>query len=308
MARYLIRRLAFTLIAFLLIVTLTFVIMKLLPGEPFLNPKLPAATRQMLRHYYGLDKPLFMQYLHYLKNLCTGNLGRSLYERGQEVSGIILSRFPVSATLGLVALGFALITGLGLGILAALKHNRGWDYLAMTVAVIGIGVPNFVFATLMQYLIGVKLRWLPVALWGSPRQIVMPALALAMGTLALMARLVRTSMLEVLRQDYITTARSKGLSSRRIIWSHALRNALLPVLTILGPLVASIITGTFIIEHIFAIPGLGKYFVVSIYNRDYPLIMGTTIFYAGILLTINFAIDLLYGLIDPRIRLAGGEE
>lgn len=308
MARYILRRFGFMLIAFFLIVTLTFVIMKLLPGDPFLNPKIPDTTRQMLKHYYGLDKPLLTQYQIYLTNLFTGNLGRSMVERGQEVSGIIKSRFPVSATLGLIALGFALITGLGLGIVASLNHNRAWDYAAMAVAIVGISIPNFVFATLMQYLIGVKLRWLPVALWGSPQQVIMPAFALAMGTLATMARMMRTSMLDVLNQDYIITARAKGLSSRQIVWRHTVRNAILPVVTILGPLVAAILTGTFVIERIFAIPGLGRYYVDTIYNRDYPLIMGTTIFYAGLLLVMNFLVDVAYGLIDPRIRLMKGRD
>ncbi|KUK41667.1 MAG: Binding-protein-dependent transport systems inner membrane component [Clostridia bacterium 62_21] len=291
------------LIALWAIVTITFFIMHAIPGDPFLNPRVPEHIRQAMLNLYGLNKPLWEQYFIYIANLLRGNLGTSLVDLNRTVTSMIATGFPVSATLGLEALLFAVTTGLALGIIASLYHNRTWDYVAMIIALIGISVPNFVVATVLQYVVGVKWGILPVSRWGDFQHSILPAFALGLSTLALMARMMRTSMLDVLNQDYIRTAKSKGLPTGQVIWRHAVRNALLPIVTILGPLVATIVTGTFVIEQIFGIPGLGSYYVASIYNRDYPLILGTTIFYAVILLLMNFLVDIAYGLIDPRIRL-----
>lgn len=291
------------LIALWAIITITFLIMHAIPGDPFLNPRVPEHIRQAMLNLYGLNKPLWEQYFIYLANLLRGDLGTSLVDLNRTVTSMIATGFPVSATLGLEALLFAVITGLALGVLASLYHNRTWDYTAMIIALIGISVPNFVVATVLQYVVSVKWGILPVSRWGDFQHSILPAFALGLSTLALMAKMMRTSMLDVLNQDYIRTAKSKGLPTSQVIWGHAIRNALLPIVTILGPLVATIVTGTFVIEQIFGIPGLGSYYVASIYNRDYPLILGTTIFYAVILLLMNFLVDITYGLIDPRIRL-----
>lgn len=291
------------LIALWAIITITFLIMHAIPGDPFLNPRVPEHIRQAMLNLYGLNKPLWEQYFIYIANLLRGDLGTSLVDLNRTVTSMIATGFPVSATLGLEALLFAVTTGLALGVLASLYHNRTWDYIAMIIALIGISVPNFVVATVLQYVVSVKWGILPVSRWGDFQHSILPAFALGLSTLALMARMMRTSMLDVLNQDYIRTAKSKGLPTSQVIWGHAIRNALLPIVTILGPLVATIVTGTFVIEQIFGIPGLGSYYVASIYNRDYPLILGTTIFYAVILLLMNFLVDITYGLIDPRIRL-----
>ncbi|MBC7341258.1 MAG: ABC transporter permease [Clostridia bacterium] len=303
MGRYILRRLSFMLIALWAIVTITFFIMHAIPGDPFLNPRVPEHIRQAMLNLYGLNKPLWEQYFIYIANLLRGDLGTSLVDLNRTVTSMIATGFPVSAALGLEALLFAVTTGLALGIIASLYHNRTWDYVAMIIALIGISVPNFVVATVLQYVVSVKWGILPVSRWGDFQHSILPAFALGLSTLALMARMMRTSMLDVLNQDYIRTAKSKGLPTGQVIWRHAVRNALLPIVTILGPLVATIVTGTFVIEQIFGIPGLGSYYVASIYNRDYPLILGTTIFYAVILLLMNFLVDIAYGLIDPRIRL-----
>ncbi|MCL4424416.1 MAG: ABC transporter permease [Firmicutes bacterium] len=309
MTRYIVKRAGYMIATLWVIITLTFVLMHALPGDPFLNPKkVPEPIRQNMLAKYGLDKPLYQQYFIYLENLSRGELGYSLRYTQRTVNDMIRDGFPYSADLGVRALIFAITTGLTLGIIAALNHNRGWDYTAMLVAVFGVSVPNFVVGTLLQYLISVKLRLLPVTGWEGFKYTLLPSFALGLWTVALMARMMRTTMLEVLNQDYIKTAKAKGLSSREIVWRHAIRNAILPVVTILGPLVVNIITGTLVIETIFAIPGLGRYYVQSINNLDYPLIMGTTIFYAALLILAIFLVDIAYSFIDPRIRLVGGKE
>ncbi|MGB4433431.1 MAG: ABC transporter permease, partial [Bacillota bacterium] len=216
--------------------------------------------------------------------------------------------FPTSAVLGIEALVFAVTLGLALGIIASLYRGQALDYVAIIIAVIGVSIPNFIVASVLQYIFGFKLGILPIARWESFKHTILPAFALGLGTLATMTRMMRSSMLEVLNQDYIRTAKAKGLNSAQIIWGHGVRNAILPIVTILGPLIAGITTGTLVIERMFGIPGLGKYFVDSIYNRDYPMIMGTTVFYSALLLFMNFLVDIAYGFIDPRIRLARGKE
>jgi dipeptide transport system permease protein len=288
----------------LVIITLTFFLMHSIPGSPFNEERATSEVVQKnLESFYHLDEPLYVQYFLYLKSVATFDFGPSIKKSSQTVNEMLGRGFPVSFELGMITLIVAIISGILLGIIAALRHNGIIDYLAMTVAVIGISVPNFVMATLLIQQLAVTWQILPVATWTSPRHMILPTLALATGPMAIIARLTRASMLEVLTQDYIRTAKAKGLSPVKIVFKHALKNALLPVVTILGSLAASILTGTFVIEKIFAIPGMGKYFVESINQRDYPVIMGTTIFYSTVLVMMLFLVDLAYGILDPRIKL-----
>lgn len=279
--------------------------MHAIPGDPFVQDKaIPEEILDALRAHYGLDKPLLSQFFTYLQGVFEFNLGPSFKYEGRTVNDIISQGFPVSCLLGLEALVFALIGGIGLGALSALKHRTLIDYASMVIAVIGISIPSFLLATLLQYLLAMKLDLLPVARWGSFAQTLMPALSLAALPLAFIARLTRASMIEVLQQDYILTAKSKGLSSLQILCHHVLRNALLPIISYLGPLTAGMMTGSFAIEKIFGIPGLGQWFVSSIANRDYTVIMGLTLFYSALLLGCVFIVDILYCVINPRIRFA----
>lgn len=309
MAQYVLRRMGLMVISLWVIVTVTFLVMHAIPGDPFLSERRTTpAIRANLMAKYGLDRPLHEQYLIYLRNLLSGDLGISMKYTGRTVNDVIRDGFPISAQLGAAALSYAIVSGVGLGIVAALNHNRGVDHTSMLVAVLGVSVPSFVIGTLLQYLLAVKLRWLPVAEWGSWKQAIMPGFALGLGTLALCARMMRASMLDVLSQDYIKTAKAKGLSGSEIVWRHTVRNAILPIVTILGPTVVNIITGTLVIEQVFAINGLGQFYVKSIVDSDYTLILGTTVFYSTLLLIALLAVDLVYGLVDPRIRLVGGRE
>lgn len=287
-----------------LIVTLTFFLMHAIPGSPFNEERNTSEMVQKnLEAHYHLDEPLLIQYALYLKSLVTLDFGPSITQPSQTVNDLLGRGFPISFELGMITLIIAVISGIILGILAALRHNRMIDYMAMTFAVLGISIPNFVMATLLIQQVAVNWGILPVATWTSWKHMVLPTLALATGPMAIIARLTRSSMLEVLTQDYIRTARAKGLSPFKIVIKHALRNALLPVVTVLGTLAAGILTGTFVIEQIFAIPGMGKYFVESINQRDYPVIMGTTVFYSAFLILMLFLVDLAYGFLDPRIKL-----
>jgi dipeptide transport system permease protein len=286
------------------IITLTFFLMHSIPGSPFNEERNTSeAVQRNLEKFYHLDEPLYVQYGMYLKSVVTFDFGPSIKKSSQTVNEMLGRGFPVSFELGIVTLIVAVFSGIALGIIAALRHNGFIDYLAMTIAVLGISVPNFVLATLLIQQLAVNLAILPVATWSSPKHMILPTLALATGPMAIIARLTRSSMLEVLTQDYIKTAKAKGLSPVKIVFKHALRNALLPVVTVLGSLAASILTGTFVIEKIFAIPGMGKYFVESINTRDYPVIMGTTVFYSSILIIMLFLVDIAYGILDPRIKL-----
>jgi dipeptide transport system permease protein len=286
------------------IITLTFFLMHSIPGSPFNEERNTSeAVQRNLEKFYHLDEPLYVQYGMYLKSVVTFDFGPSIKKSSQTVNEMLGRGFPVSFELGIVTLVVAVFSGIALGIIAALRHNGIIDYLAMTIAVLGISVPNFVLATLLIQQLAVNMAILPVATWSSPKHMILPTLALATGPMAIIARLTRSSMLEVLTQDYIKTAKAKGLSPVKIVFKHALRNALLPVVTVLGSLAASILTGTFVIEKIFAIPGMGKYFVESINTRDYPVIMGTTVFYSTILIMMLFLVDIAYGVLDPRIKL-----
>ncbi|PLR81714.1 ABC transporter permease [Bacillus sp. V33-4] len=304
MHTYLLKRLLSMLVTLWVIITLTFFLMHAIPGSPFTDERTTneAIQRNLAAHYH-LDESLPVQYLMYLKALITFDFGPSISHSSQTVNELLGRGFPVSFELGMVTLIVSIVSGISLGIVAALRHNGIIDYAAMTIAVFGISVPNFVMATLLIQQVAVNWGILPVATWSSIRHMILPTLALATGPMALIARLTRSSMLEVLTQDYIRTARAKGLSPVKIVIKHALRNALLPVVTVLGSLAASILTGTFVIEKIFAIPGMGKYFIESIGNRDYPVIMGTTVFYSAILIFMLFLVDLAYGVLDPRIKL-----
>ncbi|KAB2329941.1 ABC transporter permease [Cytobacillus depressus] len=304
MTTYIVKRLIAMIVTLWLIVTLTFFLMHSIPGSPFNEERATNETVQRnLEKFYHLDKPLYVQYGMYLKSVATFDFGPSIKKSSQTVNDMLGRGFPVSFELGMVTLIVAILSGITLGTIAALRHNGIIDYLAMTIAVLGISIPNFVMATFLIQQLAVNLGILPVATWVSPKHMILPTLALATGPMAIIARLTRASMLEVLTQDYIRTAKAKGLSPVKIVFKHALRNALLPVVTVLGSLAASILTGTFVIEKIFAIPGMGKYFVESINQRDYPVIMGTTVFYSSILIIMLFLVDIAYGILDPRIKL-----
>jgi oligopeptide transport system permease protein len=304
MTGYIIRRFCANILALLVIITITFFLMKAIPGDPFTQEKaLPQEILDALYEHYKLNDPWYIQYIHYLKSIACFDLGPSFKYKARTVNDIIKSGFPISATLGLEAMLLAISCGIFLGTLAALKQHRWQDYTAMLVAVIGISVPSFILAAFLQYVFAIQLDLLPVARWGTFKQSILPSVALAALPTAFIARLTRSNMLEVLSMDYIKTAHSKGLSEITVIFKHGLRNGLLPVVTYLGMLTANILTGSFIIEKIFGIPGLGQWFINSITNRDYTVIMGLTVFYSLILLTAIFLVDLIYGWIDPRIKL-----
>ncbi|MCY7809261.1 dipeptide ABC transporter permease DppB [Bacillus spizizenii] len=304
MARYMIKRFWAMAATILVITTLTFVLMKVIPGSPFNEERgTNEAVQKNLEAYYHLEDPLIFQYIFYLKSIITFDFGPSIKKPSDSVNDMLERGFPVSFELGMTAIVIAVISGLVLGVIAALRRNGFLDYAAMSLAVLGISIPNFILATLLIQQFAVNLKLFPAATWTSPIHMVLPTAALAVGPMAIIARLTRSSMVEVLTQDYIRTAKAKGLSPFKIIVKHALRNALMPVITVLGTLVASILTGSFVIEKIFAIPGMGKYFVESINQRDYPVIMGTTVFYSVILIIMLFLVDLAYGLLDPRIKL-----
>ncbi len=304
MGLYIIKRFFMMVVTIFIIATLTFFLMRSIPGSPFDEERTSNPTIQAnLEKFYKLDQPVGVQYVHYLKSIVTFDFGPSIKKPNESVNTLLARGFPISFELGMVTILVAVISGIILGTFAALRHNGIIDYMAMTFAVVGISVPNFVLATLLIQQFAVTWPLLPPATWGSPLHMILPTLALATGPMAIIARLTRASMLEVLTQDYIKMARAKGLSPFRIVVRHALRNALMPVVTILGTMLAGILTGTFVIEKIFAIPGMGKYFVESINNRDYPVIMGSTVFYSAFLVFMLFLVDIVYGFLDPRIKL-----
>ncbi|HWO75938.1 MAG TPA: oligopeptide ABC transporter permease [Bacillus sp. (in: firmicutes)] len=308
MNRYFIQRLGYMLITLFIIVTMTFFLMNLLPGTPYTNPeKLTDQQIAVLNAKYGLDKPVAIQYVQYLGNLIQGDLGYSFQKEGRTVESMISDRIGPSALIGFQALIFGTIVGLALGILSALRHNTIYDYGSVILAVLGMSIPSFVFAALLQYFIGLKLGWLPVALWESYEYSILPSLALSVTVIATVARFIRSEMLEVLGQDYVITARAKGLNETSVITKHVIRNALIPVVTMLGPLAVSIMTGTLVIEKIFSVPGLGEQFTLSILVLDYSVIMGITIFYSTLFILVVFIVDILYGILDPRINLKRGE-
>jgi oligopeptide transport system permease protein len=293
----------------LVIITITFLLMHSIPGGPFTGEKnIPAAVLKNIEERYHLHDPLWRQYRDYLAHLARFDLGPSFKYEGRTVNDIIAEGFPVSFQLGLLSIGMALLVGIPTGIIAALRRNKWQDYLAMLFATVGIAVPNFVLATLLIYVFAIKLELLPAAMWEGIEYMILPSVALAGLPTAVIARLTRSSMIEVFGQDYIKTARAKGLSKFVIVYRHALKNALIPVVTYCGPMAAAILTGSFIVETIFAIPGLGRHFVTSIYNRDYTVILGVTVFYSVLVIGLNLVVDLIYPLLDPRIKITGKQE
>lgn len=294
MFNYLIKKGLILLGSLLTVITITFFLMHSIPGDPFTNDQvIPEEVLKTLHHHYGLDQPLFTQYLNYLDSILHFDFGPSLKYPGRTVNQIIGQTFPISLSLGIEALFISIVAGIAFGAIAALQHLQWGDRLAMLLVILGISVPSFLLGTFLQYFLAIKLDLLPVARWGSFSHTIMPALSLAAFPMAFIARLTRANMIEVLQQDYIVTAKSKGLNSFQIIRRHVIRNALIPVIAYIGPLIAAIFIGSFTIEKIFGIPGLGQWFVASISNRDYTVIMGVTILYTTILLVSVFLVDLV---------------
>ncbi len=304
MFNYFFKRLCSSLLTLFIIITVTFLLMHAVPGGPFTREKnIPEIIQTNIENHYHLNDPLGKQYLNYLLHLVQGDLGPSYRYHGVSVNEIIWENFSVSAQLGFIAALLMLVLGILAGTLAAFYHNRWPDQLIVLLSTLGLAVPNFVISILLIYFLGVKLNWLPTSRWVSWQSTIMPALALAAYGSAYITRLTRSSMLEILSKDYIRTCKAYGLTTYSVIYKHALKNALIPVVTCLGPMLAGLLTGSFVIENIFAVPGLGQAFVLSISNRDYPVIMGITIFYATLLIFLNFLIDIIYGMLDPRIRM-----
>lgn len=304
---YIIKRIFNAFIVLWIVITITFFLMHAIPGGPFTAEKsLPPYVLHSIEERYKLNDPLYKQYGDYLCNLVQGDLGPSFKYPGRSVNDIIKDGFPVSFKLGIEAIFIAIIIGIPAGILAGVKKDKWQDRAVNFFTTLGVAVPSFVVAALLIYVLSTKLHLLPAAMWNGWRYEIMPALALSGMPMSFIARLTRSSMLDILSQDYIKTARAKGLSWSKVLIKHALPNSLIPVVTYLGPMTASILTGSFVIETIFAIPGLGQYFVTSIYNRDYTVILGVTIFYSVIVIVLNMVVDLLYPLLDPRIKI--GEE
>ena len=305
MGKYILRRLVISLLTIWLLATASFFLLRVLPGNPFQTEKLlTVEMQQKMIRYYGLDKPILEQYATYMGNLLHGDMGYSMKYTNRTVNSIITSGFPVSAALGIRALAVALPIGLFLGILSARKRGKALDYTAVLISVIGVSIPSFIMGTFLQYIFAIQLKLLPIAQWKNEASAVLPTAALALALLASLTRVMRASMLEVISQDYVKTARAKGLSEGHVVFFHQIRNALVPIVTMLGPMVASVLMGTFVIEKIFAIPGLGQHFVNSITGLDYTVTMGLTIFYGAFLVAANFLVDIAYGLVDPRIRIA----
>ena len=303
MAKLIFKKLTILLLSLVVVATLTFFLMHAIPGDPFTQEKaIPTEILRAMQKHYGLDQSLWVQYLEYLKGLIRLDLGPSFKYQGRSVNEIIQEGFPVSLTLGLEALFLSLCAGTVFGALSSCKLGKWQDRSIMMIAIFGLSVPSFLLATFLQYILAMKFHLLPVARWGSIAQSILPALSLAALPTAFISRLLRASMIEVMQQDHVLTAKAKGLSSLAILLKHVLRNALLPVASYLGPLTASILTGSFAVEKIFGNPCLSQWFVLSITNRDYTVIMGTTLFYSVILMSAIFLVDLLYSWIDPRIQ------
>lgn len=309
MAKYIGKRVIYMFISLFIIATFTFVLMKMLPGSPLSSAaKLSIEQREVVYEKYGLNDPVPVQYVRYMGNLVKGDFGVSFQYSSVDVSTLIVNKLKYSALLGAQALIFGTMIGIILGMVAALKQNTIWDYGSTIVAILGISIPSFVFAVLLQYIFAVWLEVLPVGLWNGWQSSILPSIALAMGPIAIAARFIRTEMIEVLSSDYILLAKAKGANWFEIAFKHAFRNALIPLITVLGPVAAGLLTGSLVVEQIFAIPGIGEQFVTSINTNDYSVIMGTTMFFSVFLIVIILIVDILYGVIDPRIRLSGGSK
>lgn len=304
MTKYIVKRLLLAAVTIFAVGTITFFLMNMVPGGPFLSEKAISPQAQAaLEAKYGLDKPLFEQYVTYITDAMQGDFGESLKQRGRTVSSIIATKFPVSARVGGLAILLSLLVGIPLGCFAALNRGKALDSFISVISTMGIAVPSFVICTLLMYFLGVKLKWLPTFGLTSWKHYIMPVIALSFYPTAYIMRLMRSSLLDVLGQDYIRTTKAKGVSQFMALFKHALRNAVLPVVTYLGPMAAYTLTGSFIVEKIFTIPGLGGEFIGSIGSRDYTVIMGTTIFLATIMVIMNVVVDIVYKLVDPRIKL-----
>lgn len=307
MIKYILKRLCYAVVTLWVIATLTFIIMKSIPGDPFQDPKMQPEVKAQLMQKYGLDRPILEQYKIYINNIIHGDLGTSLKYQGRSVTKMIKEGFPKSFAIGWRAILYATVLGILFGIIAALNHQKWVDYLVIFIAIIGVSVPHIVMGPFLAYTFGVNLGWLPVAVNETSASLILPSFTLGLGTLAFISRMMRTTTLEVMSQDYMQTAKAKGLSKPEIVWRHIIRNAIMPVVTVLGPLFAGIITGSIIIEKVFAVGGLGRYFVNSIFEQDYPMIMGITLFYAILVIAAMLVVDITYGLIDPRLRVSGGK-
>ncbi|MGN1401510.1 MAG: oligopeptide ABC transporter permease [Bacillus sp. (in: firmicutes)] len=309
MVKYICQRIFYMLITLVIIASFTFFLMKIIPGTPFANiQKLSPAQQEIMFDKYGLNDPVPVQYANYMLNLVKGDLGVSFQFNNMAVTDIIGELIPASATLGFQALIIGTFLGILLGVMAALFQNTWIDYTSTFIAVLGKSIPSFVFAALLQYYFAVRLGWFPVMFWRGWEYTVLPTIALSIFPLAITARFMRTEMIEVLSSDYITLARAKGASYFEVSFKHALRNALIPVVTVLGPMAVSLMTGSLVVEKIFSVPGIGEQFVKSINVNDYPVIMGTTLLFATLFVVIILIVDILYGVIDPRIRVAGGDK
>lgn len=308
MIRYTVKRILMMFLTLFIVTTITFFLMHSVPGDPLASmaKKLPDYAVQNFYAKYGLDKPVTEQYFIFLKNLITeGDLGESITKPGRSVTQTIGETAPISAQWGFIAMFIGIAIGTFLGIIAAYNRNKWPDYVVTFIAMLGVCIPSFVFASLLQYLLAGKWRLVPTAGWGKPIHFILPVTAALFGPIATYARYTRSSVLEVLNQDYILTAEAKGVSRSGILFKHVLRNAVLPLITMIGPQVAGVFTGSFVLERMFSIPGLGRYFVESVNARDYTMIIGTTVFYAALFIFSVLIVDLVYGLVDPRIRLSG---
>ncbi|MCK8624392.1 oligopeptide ABC transporter permease [Apilactobacillus xinyiensis] len=306
MVKYLAKRIFYLVLTLFIVTTITFFLMKLMPGTPLTNQaKLSPTEQQLILQQYGLDKPVWQQYLSYLANAVHGNFGTSFQFSDQPVSYLISSRIGPSLLLGFQAMVIGVLLGIVLGAFGAIRKNTWVDTTTTIISILGISIPSFVLAILLQYFFGLKLRAFPIAGWSGFMYTILPTIALAAMPLAESARFVRTEMVDVLNSDYIELARAKGLGKLGIIYHHALRNSLIPLITIIGPLAVNIMTGSLVVENIFAIPGIGEQFVNSITTNDYPTIMGLTIVYCFMLCVVLLITDIVYGLVDPRIRITG---
>ena len=307
MLHYVVRRGLWLIPTLLAMALVTFLVMHATPGSPLdpvaegANPLSPEAQKNLAKAY-GLDRPLYEQFFIFVSKAVRGDFGTSFVYKTRTVSEILVETFPVSLLLGSMALALAMIGGLTLGILAAVYQNRGWDYVSVTLATVGVAVPNFVLAVFFIILFSFVIPLFPTGGWNSPRDWVMPTVTLALGPMGIIARFTRASMLEVIRADYTRTARAKGLAERPVVFKHALKNALIPVVTLLGPMFAAVGTGSFFVESIFRVPGMGRFFVLSMTGRDYPMIMAVVLTYGAFLAVMNLVVDMLYGILDPRIR------
>ncbi len=303
MLRFIAKRFLETIPVLLVIATITFFMVRLAPGGPFTTEKvIPPEIQKKIEAFYGLDKPLFQQYLDYMGNLLKGDLGPSFKYATWSVNELIWSAFPVSLELGCYGLAIALVLGLGAGIVASLRQNSALDHVSMSLAMVGICVPTFVLGPLLILMFGLGLGWVNASGWDSPRDRILPSLTLGFFYAAYIARLARSGMLEILNQEFIRTARAKGASRHRIILKHALKGGLLPVVSFLGPAVADIITGSFVVETVFQVPGLGRFFVTAAFNRDYTMVIGTVLFYAVLIILLNLVVDIVQVWLNPRLR------